>query len=396
MSCVQQNIPERRRESITTMKVPLLDLKAQYSTIREEIREAIDRVIESQHFILGPEVAAFEKEVAAFCGVRFAIGVASGTDALLLALRAYQIGRGDEVIVPAYTFFATAEVVSQIGATPVFADIDPRTYCLDVTQLEAKITPRTRAIIPVHLYGHPAEMDPILALAKRYRLKIIEDNAQAMGAEYRGLKTGSLGDAGGLSFFPSKNLGGYGDGGMVVTNDSLLAETVRKLRTHGWRTKYCPEMVGYNSRLDELQAAILRVKLRHLDSWNERRRRIAQRYRALLADSRVDLPGEAPHVRHVYHLYIIGSAERKAIQEHLKSREIDSSIYYPSPLHYIAPYQHLGYSLGTFPESERAAQETLAIPLYPEMTDDQIGTVVSGVSEALTLTKLGYENRTTR
>jgi dTDP-4-amino-4,6-dideoxygalactose transaminase len=315
--------------------------------------------------------------------VRYAVGVASGTDALLLTLRAYGIGPGDEVIVPAYTFFATAEVVSELGATPVFVDINPQTYCLDASQLEEKITARTKAIIPVHLYGHPADMAPILEPAKKHGLRVIEDNAQALGAEYRGCKTGSLGDAGCLSFFPSKNLGGYGDGGMVVTNDPILADTVRKLRTHGWRAKYYPEMIGYNSRLDELQAAILRVKLRHLDAWNERRRKIAEQYRALLAGGGVELPWEAPYARHVYHLYVIRVKERKAVQDRLKALGIASAVYYPLPLHLVEPYRNLGYGPGAFPEAERAAEETLAIPLFPEMTADQIEAVASAVKDAL-------------
>jgi dTDP-4-amino-4,6-dideoxygalactose transaminase len=365
------------------MRIPLMDLVVQYHSIRDEIEQAIRGVLESGVFILGPNVAAFEEEMAAYLGVKYAVGVASGTDALLLTLRAYGIGPGDEVIVPAYTFFATAEVVSQVGATPVFVDIDPRTYCLDVEQLEGKISVRTKAIIPVHLYGHPADMTPVLELAKRHGLRVIEDNAQALGAEYKGKKTGSLGDAGCLSFFPSKNLGGYGDGGMVVTNDPVLAETVRKLRTHGWRTKYYPEMIGYNSRLDELQAAILRVKLRHLDAWNERRRKIAEQYRALLAGNGIELPWEAPYARHVYHLYAIRIKERKTVQGHLKALGIASAVYYPLPLHLVEPYRHLGYGINSFPEAERAAAETLAIPLSPEMTPDQIETVASGVRDAL-------------
>ena len=367
------------------MKIPLIDLVAQYQSIKEEINQAICGVLESGTFILGPQVAAFEKEVAGYLSVRDAVGVASGTDALLLTLHAYGIGPGDEVIVPAYTFFATAEAVSQVGATPVFVDIDPRMYCLDVAQLEARITPRTKAIIPVHLFGHPADMEPIQEVATRWRLKVIEDNAQALGAEYQGRKTGSMGDIGCLSFFPSKNLGGYGDGGMVVTDDPVVAETVKKLRTHGWRTKYEPEMIGFNSRLDELQAAVLRVKLRHLGVWNQRRQCIAEQYRVLLADSHVELPWEAPYAKHVYHLFVLRMKERKAVRENLRSLGIASSIYYPLALHQLEPYRRLGYGHGSFPEAERAAQETLAIPLYPEMTDDEIEMVASGVKEALAL-----------
>jgi dTDP-4-amino-4,6-dideoxygalactose transaminase len=314
--------------------------------------------------------------------VGFAVGVASGTDALLLTLRAYGICPGDEVLVPTYTFFATAEAVSQCGATPIFVDIDPKSYCIDVAQVRRSITPRTKAIIPVHLYGHPADMGPIMELAREHGLKVIEDNAQALGAEYKGRKTGSLGDVGCLSFFPSKNLGGYGDGGMVVTNDPALADMVRKLRIHGWRTKYHPEMLGYNSRLDELQAAILRAKLKYLDTWNEQRRMIAARYRVLLADTGVGLPWDAAYVKHVYHLFVIRVKERKAVQDHLKSSGIASGVYYPLPLHLLDPYRHLGYGQGAFPEAERAAQETLAIPIYPERDDDQIETVASGVREA--------------
>lgn len=371
------------------MKPPFIDLVAQYRSIREEIDQAIREVLERGTFILGPQVAAFEQEVAVYLGVQYAVGVASGTDALLLTLRACGIGPGDEVIVPAYTFYATAEAVSQLGAAPVFVDIEPQTYCLDVAQLETRVSPRTKAIIPVHLYGHPVDMAPIVEFASHRGLKVIEDNAQALGAEYQGRKTGSLGYAGCLSFFPSKNLGGYGDGGMVVTDNPLLAETVRKLRTHGWQVKYRPEMLGYNSRLDELQAAILRVKLRHLDAWNQRRRGIAGRLRALLATSGVGLPLEAQDTTHVYHLYILRVKEREAVQAHLQSMGIPSSVYYPLPLHLLDPYRHLGYGPGAFPEAEQAARETLAIPFYPEMTDDQIEMVAAAVKDALDARECG-------
>ena len=365
------------------MKIPLIDLVAQYHSIREEIDQAIHEVLEGGSFILGPNVAAFETEVSAYLDVSHAVGVASGTDALVLTLRAYGIGSGDEVIVPAYTFFAPAEAVSQCGATPVFVDIDSKTYCVDVSQIEARITPRTKVIIPVHLYGHPADMEPVLDIAKRRGLRIVEDNAQAMGAEYKGRKTGSLGDAGCLSFFPSKNLGGYGDGGMVVTNDPDLAETVRKLRTHGWRTKYHPEMIGFNSRLDELQAAVLRVKLKYLDAWNKRRWEIAARYGAVLGGDKIALPWEAPYAKHVYHLYIVRVKERKAIQERLRASGIGSGIYYPLPVHLLEPYRHLGLAPGSFCEAELAAEETLAIPLYPEMQENQIESVAQSLGEVL-------------
>ncbi len=364
------------------MTIPLVDLVAQYRAIQGEIDGAIGGVLQSGIFILGPHVAALEEEIAAFLRVRYAVGVASGTDALHLTLRAYGIGAGDEVIVPAYTFFGTAGAVSQVGAAPVFVDVDPTTYCMDVAELDAKVTRRTKAILPVHLYGHPADMTPILRVARDRNLRVIEDNAQALGAEYRGRMTGALGDAGCLSFFPSKTLGGYGDGGMVVTDSAVVADTVRKLRTHGWRTKYYPEAFGWNSRLDELQAAVLRVKLRHLDAWTRRRRAIAQRYRALLAAYDVGLPGEAPYAKHVYHLYTLRVKARTIVQEHLKSLGIASGIYYPLPPHQAEPYRRLGYSPEAFPEAQRAARETLAIPLYPEMTEGQIEAVASAVSEA--------------
>lgn len=369
------------------MKIPLVDLVAQYESIRDEIDRAIDGVLARGTFILGPEVSAFEEDVAAYLGVRHAVGVASGTDALLLTLRAYGIGPDDEVIVPAFTFFSTAEVVSQLGAIPVFVDIDPRTYCLDVGEVERRITPKTRAIIPVHLYGHPADMDSIRPLAVRHGLTVIEDNAQAMGAEYRGRKTGSLGNAACLSFFPTKNLGGYGDGGMVVTDDPALADHLRKLRTHGWRTKYQPETLGFNSRLDEIQAAVLRVKLRHLDGWNGRRRDIAERYRRRWSgDPEVQLPEEADYARHVFHLYVIRISHREAVMAQLRSLGIGCGVYYPQPLHQVEPYRSLRrLEQGNFPEAERAARETLAVPLYPEMSEAEIDTVVSAVRNAQAL-----------
>jgi dTDP-4-amino-4,6-dideoxygalactose transaminase len=367
------------------MKIPLVDLVTQYHALHDEIDGAIRGVLESGAFILGPNVTALESEVAHYLGVNFAVGVGSGTDALTLSLRALDIGPGDEVILPAYTFFATAEAVSQVGATPVFVDIDPETYCLDVVGLAARVTSRTKAILPVHLYGHPAEMQPLRELAASHRLKLIEDNAQAMGAEYHQRKTGALGDVGCLSFFPSKNLACYGDGGMVVTDDPLVAERIRKLRTHGWQHKYHPEMIGVNSRLDELQAAILRVKLRHLDAWNDRRRALSAEYRRLLADAQVVLPYEAPGTTHVYHVYVVRVSNRAAVQEHLASRGIASAIYYPRCLHELPPYQDPTQARETFPEAERAARETLAIPIFPEMTPEQVSAVAAAVKDAVRL-----------
>jgi dTDP-4-amino-4,6-dideoxygalactose transaminase len=363
--------------------MPLLDLVAQYHSIQPEIDGAVHRVLESGHFILGPEVVALEEEVSEYLDVKHGVGVASGTDALVLALRALEIGRGDEVIVPAYTFFATAGTVMQVGATPVFADIDPRTYCLDVAAAAKNITSKTKAIIPVHLYGQPADVKGITELAKWHGLKVIEDNAQAFGATYNGHKTGSLGDIGCLSFFPSKNLGGYGDGGMVVTNDAALAEKVRILRTHGWKKKYYPEMLGYNSRLDALQAAILRVKLRHIDAWNDRRRALAQEYSRRLAEPRIVTPYEAEACRHVYHLYVIRLQERDRVQGLLKEAGVAAEVYYPVPPHLTEPFRTLGHRPGEYPEAERASRETLAIPLYPEMTSEQLESVVSALKSAL-------------
>jgi dTDP-4-amino-4,6-dideoxygalactose transaminase len=365
------------------MKIPLIDLVSQYRTIQPEIDEAICQVLESGQFILGPNVAALEREVAAYLRVQYAVGVASGTDALILALRALGIGPGDEIIAPTYTFFATAEAAMLVGATPMLVDIEPETYCLDVRQVAQRITARTKAVIPVHLYGHPVDMTPLLELSQAYGLKVIEDNAQAFGAEYDGDKTGSLGDVGCLSFFPSKNLGAFGDGGMVVTNDSEVAERVRMLRTHGWRQKYCPEMVGYNSRLDELQAAILRVKLRHLDAWNGRRRYLAEQYTERLSDLSVRVPYQAPYARHVYHLYVIRVRDRDRVQGYLKEEGIASAVYYPQPLHLTEPCGPLGYHEGDFPLAELASRETLAIPLYPEMLVEQLQEVVAALGRAM-------------
>lgn len=363
--------------------IPLVDLVAQYRSIQPEIDAAVQRVLASGHFILGPEVAALEEEVSAYLGVTHAIGVASGTDALVIALRALDIGPGDEVIVPAYTFFATAGAVLLVGATPVFAEIDPRTYCLDVADAARRITPRTKALIPVHLYGHPADMDAVLELAREHGLKVIEDNAQAFGATYHGRKTGGLGDVGCLSFFPTKNLGAYGDGGMLVTRDAALAERMRMLRTHGWKTKYYPEMLGYNSRLDALQAAILRAKLPHLDEWNARRRQLAGEYSRRLSELGIGVPYEAEAARHVYHLYVIRLQARDRVQRRLKEAGIAAEVYYPQPPYLAEPCRSLGYRPGNFPEAGRASRELLAIPLYPEMTPGQVEAAVAVVESAV-------------
>lgn len=359
--------------------IPLLDLVAQYNTIKADIDTAIQEVLNSAKFILGPNEKAFEQEAADYLGVKHAVGVASGTDALVIALRALGIGKGDEVIVPAYSFFATAGTVLTVGATPVFVDIDPQTYLIDTEKITQAITERTRALLPVHLYGQAADMDEIKAIATRHALKVVEDNAQAFGATYKGVHTGALGDLGCLSFFPSKNLGAYGDAGMVTTDDAALAERVTMLRTHGWKKKYFPEMLGYNSRLDELQAAILRVKLKHVDAWNARRREIVEVYNAHLGAAGILIPTAAADRTHVYHLYIIRVKNREVLKESLKERGIASEIYYPQPLHLAAPCRELGWQEGSLPVAEQASRETLALPLYPEMTDEQIEAVIKAV-----------------
>lgn len=360
--------------------IPLVDLTAQYQSIKEDIDKAVLGTIESGNFILGSVVSNFEKSIAEYLHVSYAIGLASGTDALVLALRAFDIGEGDEVIVPAYTFFATAGSVLAVGAKPIFVDIDPLTYEIDVTQIESRITSQTKAIIPVHLYGHPAQMDVILSIGKKYNLKIIEDNAQAFGSTYNDKKTGTIGDVGCLSFFPTKNLGAYGDGGMLVTNNQEVADRVRMLRTHGWKKKYYSEEVGYNSRLDAIQASVLQVKLPHVDTWNEQRRKIAENYSSKLSLLGYTVPVEKTWGKHVYHLYIIRCDQREQLQLHLKEAGIASDVYYPLPPHLSIPCQKLGYRKGDFPNAEKASTETLALPLYPEMTKDQQNQVVDALA----------------
>jgi dTDP-4-amino-4,6-dideoxygalactose transaminase len=361
-------------------KIPLLDLVAQYQSIKPEIDQAVQRVLDSGWFILGEEVAAFEEEASDYLNVNYGVGVASGTDALILALRALEIGEGDEVIIPAYTFFATAGAVLHVGARPVLVDINPKTYCLDVDQVQQAVTERTRAVVPVHLYGHPAEMDPLMYIAEEHHLKVIEDNAQAFGAEYKGRKTGGIADVGCLSFFPSKNLGGYGDGGMVVTDSKEVAERVRMLRVHGWKKKYYPEVLGYNSRLDALQAAVLRVKLRHVDEWNQRRREIAAVYdRALAEVPDIQAPFAADHIAHVYHLYVVRTERRDQLQKKLREKHVASGVYYPEVLHLTGPMGEFGYQVGDYPVSEQASAETLAIPIYPEIGKGNLTIIIQSI-----------------
>lgn len=355
--------------------IPLVDLQAQYELIKDEIDSAIQQVLKSGQFILGSHLKALEEEIAAHCHTEYAVGVASGTDALHLSLLACSIGPGDEVITTPFTFIATAEAISQAGATPAFVDIDPRTFNIGVDKIEEKITPRTKAILPVHLYGQPVDIDEIITLAENHNLKIIEDCAQAIGAEYRGKRVGSFGDAGCLSFFPSKNLGCYGDGGMVVTNNPEIAERIRLLRTHGSKQKYYHTLLGFNSRLDEIQAAILRVKLRHLDEWNARRQEIAALYQALLKDARVTTPYLAPERKHIYHQYTIRVTKRDELQKKLRQLEIASAVYYPLPLHLQEVYKSLGYPEGSLPESERAAKEALSLPMFPELKEEEISKI---------------------
>jgi dTDP-4-amino-4,6-dideoxygalactose transaminase len=365
------------------MKIPLIDLKAQYESLKDELNGAVLEVMASGHFVLGPKVAEIEHAVASYVGTGHAVGVASGTDALIFALKGFNVGPGDEVICPTYTFFATAEAIIKVGATPVFVDIDPSTYALVPQQVEDAITERTKAIIPVHLYGHAADMTEMARIAADHDLRLIEDNAQALGAKWEGRLTGGLGDAGCISFFPSKNLGAFGDAGMIVTNDADVADLARMLRAHGWRKKYFPEVVGYNSRLDALQAAILLVKLPHLDAWNEKRRQIAELYTDKLAGLDIETPMVGAGAEHVYHMYVVRTERRDEVQKFLIDQGVGCAVYYPVPLHLTAPCRSLGYSEGTFPESEKAARETLALPMFPEMEETQIDRVVSVLRQAL-------------
>jgi dTDP-4-amino-4,6-dideoxygalactose transaminase len=385
------------------MKVPLLDLKAQYETIRPEIEQAIREVMESQHFILGPFVQKCESDIAAYTGAKHAIGVTSGSDALIVCLMAENIGPGDEVITTPYTFFATVGAITRLGATPVFVDIDPVTYNIDVGQIAAKITPRTKAIIPVHLYGQSADMDAVMETAKAYGLIVIEDAAQAIGADYKGRRCGTIGEYGCFSFFPSKNLGAAGDGGMVVTSDPVRAEKLAILRAHGSKPKYYHHVVGGNFRLDALQGAVVSSKLPHLDGWTEGRRRNAERYNRLFAGSGLEVCDSrqwvesdrrrtsrgVPHVilpasvtdRHVFNQYVIRVSRRDALKAELQKNGIGTEVYYPVPMHVQECFANLGHCSGDFPESESAAAETLALPIYPELNDEQAQYVVSCITK---------------
>jgi dTDP-4-amino-4,6-dideoxygalactose transaminase len=363
--------------------IPFVDLKAQYQTIKPEIRAAIDEVLESQHFVLGPQVKAFEQAFAAYAGAEHAIGVNTGTSALHLALLAAGIGPGDEVITVPFTFVASVAAIVYTGARPVLVDIDPVSYTIDPARIEAAITPRTRAILPVHLYGQAADMDPILDIARRRGLLVIEDAAQAHGAEYKGRRAGSMGDVGCFSFYPGKNLGAYGEGGAVTTNNPELARTVRMLRDWGAETKYHHVLKGYNFRLEEIQAAVLSVKLRHIEAWTEARRAHARRYAALLAGTPVVTPREMDYARHVYHVYAIRSSDRDSLQRSLNAAGVHTGIHYPIPVHLLPAHADLGYAPGDFPHAERAAAEVLSLPMYAELTDEQLETVADAVRMAV-------------
>lgn len=366
------------------MNVPLLDLKAQYQAVKPEIDAAVAEVLESQYFILGPKVKACEEAIAQYSWCKHAVGVSSGTDALLISLTCEGIGLGDEVITTPYTFFATVGSIARTGARPVFVDIDPVTYNIDPASIESRITDRTKAIIPVHLYGQMADMDPIMRLARDHDLVVIEDAAQAIGAEYKGRRAGSIGHYGCFSFFPSKNLGAAGDGGMVVTNDADRAEKLSRLRVHGSKPKYYHQIIGGNFRLDALQAAIVAVKLRHLDHWTAARQKNAARYDQLFAATDLVEKGivTLPTVRtnrHIFNQYVIRTPKRDELKAFLKEKGVGTEVYYPVPMHVQQCFSDLGYSVGDFPESEKAANESLALPVYPELVDEQINHVVDCV-----------------
>lgn len=370
--------------------IPLVDLKAQYDSIKNEIDEAIKKVLNSTSFIMGKELKTFEEEFAQYCNTRYAVGVANGSDALFLALVACGIREGDEVITVPHTFIATTEAITRVGGKIIFVDVDPRTYTIDVTKIEERITKNTKAIIPVHLYGQPADMDPIIDLAKRYNLIIIEDAAQAHGAEYKGKKVGSIGDVACFSFYPGKNLGAYGDAGMVTTNSDEIAHKIKLLSNHGRidKKKYEHEIEGYSSRLDNLQAAILRVKLRHLNRWNNKRIQNARYYNNALENTRnVIIPYEYNYIKHIYHLYVIRTGNRDKLREILASKNIATGIHYPFPLHLQRAYNYLNYKIGAFPVTEKISQEILSLPMYAELSNmlmDEIVNVIKNVSSQIT------------
>jgi dTDP-4-amino-4,6-dideoxygalactose transaminase len=364
--------------------ITFVDLQAEYAEISQEIAQAIQRVLKSGWFILGGEGERFEEEFAKYIGSKYGIGVNSGSDALFLGLKAVGVGEGDEVITVSHTFISTADAIVRNGAKPVFVDIDPETYCIDVSKIEERIAGRTKAILPVHLYGHPADMEPVMELARKYRLFVVEDACQAHGAEYKGRKVGSIGDLGCFSFYPIKNLGAYGDGGMVVTGDEELAGKLRMLRNYGQPQKHHHDFVGVNSRLDEIQAAILSAKLKHLDEWNEKRRRVAKLYDELLGNPHIIKPFKKEYAKHVYHLYVIRCKERDKLQQHLLANGIQTQIHYPMPVHRQKAYQ--GLAADTKLEvTERICHEILSLPMYPLLGKDKVKTIVQCAGNAISL-----------
>ncbi|MBU4312606.1 MAG: DegT/DnrJ/EryC1/StrS family aminotransferase [Candidatus Omnitrophica bacterium] len=367
------------------MKVDVFTLKKQYEVIKDEIKGSIEKVMQSGGFIIGEDVKLFEKEFAAYCSVKHGAGVNSGTDALFLACLACGIGKGDEVIVMPYTYIATVLAISMAGATPVFVDIDEKTYNVDVSKIEKAITKKTKAILPVHLYGHPADMDPLMEIAKRHNLKVIEDCAQAHGALYKNKKVGSFGDVACFSFYPTKNLGAFGDAGMILTNSEDIKERLLLLRDYGRKDRYEHILKGYNSRLDTLQAAILRVKLKHLDKWNDIRRQNAALYTKLFKEKKADmiLPYESSYVRHVYHLYVVRIKNRKGVMEGLAEKGVRTLIHYPIPIHLQEAYRDLSYKKGDFPISEKCCEEILTLPMYPELPAKDIKYVVDILTNLL-------------
>jgi dTDP-4-amino-4,6-dideoxygalactose transaminase len=365
------------------MKIPFLDLNTQYQTIKDEIDEALRRVIKKTAFVLGEEVELFEAEFAVYCDAKYCVGVNSGTSALHLALLAHDIGKGDEVITVPNTFIATCEAISYTGARPVFVDIDPKTYNIDVTRIEKAITKNTKAIIPVHLYGQPADMAPILDIAKKHNLIVIEDACQAHGAEYKGNHVGAMGNAGAFSFYPGKNLGAYGEGGAVVTNDETIYKKVKMFRDHGQNKKYHHDVIGYNYRMDGFQGAVLRVKLRHLDSWIELRRKNARLYNQFFKGSDVIIPFEPEYAKSVYHLYVIRTRKRDELQNYLTDIGISTGLHYPIPIHLQNAYQFLGYTKGTFPVAEQYAGQILSLPMFPELQENDIQLIANSIKEFL-------------
>lgn len=382
-------LPDSSQRDNLPASVPLLDVNRGNALLREEILEAIARVVDSGRFLYGPDVGRLEEALAAICDTHHAIGCASGSDALLLALMAFEVGPGDEVIVPSFTFFATASCVWRLGARVVFADVDPLTFNLDPAKVEEAVTPATRAIIPVHLYGQCADMDALLEIARHNDLKVIEDAAQAVGAEYRGRPAGSMGDCGCISFYPTKNLGGFGDGGMVVTNDESLAEKIRRLAAHGMKTRYYHSLVGVNSRLDSIQAAVLNVKLAQLGRWTNDRRENARRYHERLTaehlNQRLILPKELPDRYHVWNQYTIcvPGGHRDELRARLTEQQVGSEIYYPVPLHLQECFRTLGYRRGSLPVTERLCQEALSLPIFPELTEAEQDRVIAVIRDAL-------------